>query len=59
VKQFTAGGSRGVDPSLHRGGAPPLGGKLVGTLEAWIEVLFSWGVLVWATAVLYGVFLVS
>jgi hypothetical protein len=27
--------------------------------ETCIEVLFSWGVLGWATAVLYGLFLVS
>lgn len=58
MKQFTAAGSRGADPLLRRGGAPPLGGSVVGKLEAWVEALFSWGVLAWATVVLYGVFLV-
>jgi hypothetical protein len=30
----------------------------MGKLEAWVEVGFSWGALAWATAVLYGLFLI-
>jgi hypothetical protein len=28
-------------------------------LEAWVEVLFAWGTLAWATAIMYGLFLIG
>jgi hypothetical protein len=35
------------------------GGNPVDKLEALVEAMFSWGAIGWATAVLYGVFLLS
>ena len=28
-------------------------------LEAWVETMFAWGMLAWATAILYAVFLIG
>ena len=59
MKQFTAAGSEGVDPSLRRGAAARLeGGRVVERIEAIVETVFSWGALGWATVVLYAAFLV-
>lgn len=58
MKQFTAAARRPGDAAPRRGRSRA-GGKAVDKLEALFEALFSWGALGWATAVLYGVFLLS
>jgi hypothetical protein len=58
VKRFTAEASGGGDPDLVAAGArAAVGGTVVKRLDAAIAALFSWGVLGWATALLYALFL--
>jgi hypothetical protein len=58
VNGFTARPPPRPDP-------PPCSGSertregVVRKLEAWVEALFAWGMLAWATAVLYGLFLIG
>jgi len=56
VKRFTAEAPGGGDPDLVAAGAA-VGGTVVKRLDAAIAALFSWGVLGWATVLLYALFL--
>ena len=56
MKRFTAQAPAQGDPDLVAAGAA-VGGMVVKRLDAAIAALFSWGVLGWATALLYALFL--